>query len=126
RVLDVACGTGVVARAAAERVGAAGRVIGIDLNPGMIAVARSLPEPAGASIEWVERSALDLRLQDATMDVALCQQGLQFFPDKALAMREMRRVLARGGRLALSVWNGVGLYNSAVGQELARLLDVAC
>ena len=125
RVLDIACGTGVVARAAAERVGTAGRVVGVDLNPGMIAVARSLPAPVGASIEWVERSALDLRLQDATIDVALCQQGLQFFPDKALAMREMRRVLAGGGRLALSVWNGVGLYNSAVGEALARFVGDA-
>ena len=125
RVLDVACGTGVVARAAAERVGSAGRVIGVDLNSGMIAIARSLPTPIGASIEWVERSALDLRLQDATMDVVLCQQGLQFFPDKALAMREMRRVLARGGRLALSVWNGVGLYNSAVGEALIRFVSDA-
>ena len=125
RVLDIACGTGVVARAAAERVGAAGRVVGVDLNPGMIAVARSLPAPVGASIEWVERNALDLRLQEATMDVALCQQGLQFFPDKALAMREMRRVLAGGGRLALSVWNGVGLYNSAVREALARFVSDA-
>ena len=125
RVLDVACGTGVVARAAAERVGSVGRVVGVDLNAGMIAIARSLPTPVGASIEWVERSALDLRLQDATMDVVLCQQGLQFFPDKALAMREMRRVLARGGRLAVSVWNGVGLYNSAVGEALARFVGDA-
>ena len=59
-VLDVACGTGVVARTAAERVGPAGRVVGIDLNPGMIRVAVSLPAAAGAPIEWIERSALDL------------------------------------------------------------------
>ena len=125
RVLDVACGTGVVARAAAERVGSVGHVVGVDLNAGMIAIARSLPTPVGASIEWVERSALDLRLQDATMDVVLCQQGLQFFPDKALAMREMRRVLARGGRLAVNVWNGVGPYNGAVGEALARFVGDA-
>ena len=99
RVLDVACGTGVVARIAAERVGPSGRVIGVDLNPGMIRVARSLPAPIGAPIEWLERSALDLRLEDASFDVVLCQQGLQFFPDKALALREMRRVLDHGGRL---------------------------
>ncbi len=125
RVLDLACGTGVVARAAAQRVGSAGRVTAVDLNPAMIAVARSLPPPVGASIEWLERSALDLRLPDAGMDVVLCQQGLQFFPDKALAMREMRRVLARGGRLALSVWSGVGLYNGAVGDALARFVGDA-
>jgi ubiquinone/menaquinone biosynthesis C-methylase UbiE len=123
RVLDVACGTGVVTRIAAERVGPAGRVIGVDLNPGMIAVARSLPAPNGAPIEWLERSALDLGLDDASFDVVLCQQGLQFFPDKARALREMRRVLDRGGRLALSVWNGAGAYHRAVGDALARFIS---
>jgi ubiquinone/menaquinone biosynthesis C-methylase UbiE len=125
RALDVACGTGVVARIAAQRVGPGGRVVGVDLNPGMIAVAGSLPTPVGAPIEWLERSAVNLLLPDASFDVVLCQQGLQFFPDKALAMREMRRVLARGGRLALSVWNGVGLYNSAVGEALTRFVSDA-
>jgi len=123
RVLDVACGTGVVARAAAGRVGPAGHVVGIDLNAGMIRVARSLPPPEGAPTEWLERSALDLGLAPASFDAVLCQQGLQFFPDKARAMREMHRVLRRGGRLALSVWTGIGPYNSAVGAALARVLD---
>lgn len=123
RVLDIACGTGIVARAAAERIGPSGHVIGIDLNAGMIRVARSLPPPVGAPIEWFERSALDLGLADACVDAVLCQQGLQFFPDRARAMREMRRVLRGGGRLALSVWSHVGVYNSAVGAALARVLD---
>jgi len=123
RVLDVACGTGVVARTAAQRAGATGRVVGLDLNPGMIAVAQSLPAPAGAPIEWLVRSALDLRLEDASFDVVLCQQGLQFFPDKAQALREMRRVLGPGGRLALSVWNNVGLYNTAVAEALVRFVS---
>jgi ubiquinone/menaquinone biosynthesis C-methylase UbiE len=122
RVLDVACGTGIVARAAAERVGSAGRVVGLDLNPGMIAVARTLPPPIGTPIEWIERSALDLQLEDASFDVVLCQQGLQFFPDKVLALSEMRRVLGRHGRLALSVWNSTGFYNSAVGEALAKFV----
>ena len=87
RVLDVACGTGVVARAAAERAGRRGRVVGIDLNPGMIAVAQSLPAIDGAPIEWLERSALDLGLDDASFDVGRCQQGLQFFPDRPAALR---------------------------------------
>jgi ubiquinone/menaquinone biosynthesis C-methylase UbiE len=122
RVLDVACGTGVVARIAAKRVGPTGRVVGVDLNPGMIAVAQSLAVPVGARIEWLERSALDLRLEDASFDAVLCQQGLQFFPDKLVALKEMRRVLDRGGRLALSVWNGTGLYNNVVGDVLARFV----
>lgn len=122
-VLDVACGTGVVARVAAERVGPKGRVIGIDLNPGMIAVARSQPIPAGAPIQWLERSALDLGVSDGSVDAVLCQQGLQFFPDKPLAMREMRRSLRAGGRLALSVWNNTGRYNTAVGDALAQFMS---
>jgi ubiquinone/menaquinone biosynthesis C-methylase UbiE len=125
RALDVACGTGVVARIAAQRVGPRGRVVGVDLNPGMIAVARSLPAPVGAPIEWLERSAVDLLLPDASFDVVLCQQGLQFFPDKLVALREMRRVLVHGGRLALSVWNSTGLYNTAVGEALARFVGDA-
>jgi len=122
RVLDVACGTGVVTRIAARRVGPTGRVMGVDLNPAMIAVARSLPASTGAPIDWLARSALDLQLEDASLDVVLCQQGLQFFPDKMVALQEMRRVLDRGGRLALSVWNGAGLYNSAVAEALARFV----
>jgi ubiquinone/menaquinone biosynthesis C-methylase UbiE len=122
RVLDLACGTGVVARAAAQRVGPAGHVVGIDLNPAMIEVARALPAATGAPIEWLEGSALDIRLKDAGVDVVLCQQGLQFFPDKPVALSEMRRVLDHGGRLALSVWNSSGLYNSAVGEALARFI----
>jgi ubiquinone/menaquinone biosynthesis C-methylase UbiE len=123
RVLDVACGTGVVARVAAQRVGPEGRVIGIDLNPGMIAVARSLFIPGGAPMQWLERSAVDLGIPEASIDAVLCQQGLQFFPDKPLALREMRRVLRAGGRLALSVWNSTGVYNRALGDALAHFVS---
>lgn len=123
RVVDVACGTGVVTRIAAQRVGPRGRVTGVDLNAGMISVARSLPVADGAPIEWLEGSALALALPDASVDAVLCQQGLQFFPDKALALREMRRVVRGAGRLALSVWSAVGPYHSAVGEALARFLD---
>ena len=120
RVLDLACGTGVVARIAAQRAGVEGQVFGVDLNPAMVSVARSLPAPEGARINWLEGSALAIPLGDASIDVVLCQQGLQFFPDRARALREIRRVLDRGGRLALSVWNSAGLYNTAVAKALAR------
>jgi ubiquinone/menaquinone biosynthesis C-methylase UbiE len=107
RVLDVACGTGVVARLAAERVGDAGHVAAVDLNPDMLAVARSLPPVAGASIEWHEGSALALPFEGGSFDVVLCQLGLQFFPDRPAALAEMRRVLGRPGRLALSVYSPI-------------------
>jgi ubiquinone/menaquinone biosynthesis C-methylase UbiE len=119
-VLDVACGTGVVARAAARRAGPHGRVVGLDLNPAMIAVARSLPHD-GARIEWLQRSALALELPDGSFDAIVCQQGLQFFPDKLMALREMRRVLRGGGRVAASVWNSIGHYNGALASVMAAL-----
>ena len=120
RVLDLACGTGLVTRLAAPKVGPGGHVTGLDLNAGMLAVARSLPPPSGASIAWVEGSAMAMDLPDASFDVVLCQQGLQFFPDKPAALREMHRVLVPGGRVALSVWRSWGPYNIALGDALEK------
>jgi ubiquinone/menaquinone biosynthesis C-methylase UbiE len=107
RVLDVACGTGVVARLAAQRVGPTGTVVGLDLNPGMLAVAAAAGAPGGAPIAWREATAIDMPLPDAAFDVVYCQAGLQFFPDRPAALREMRRVLVDGGRLGLMVWRGI-------------------
>jgi ubiquinone/menaquinone biosynthesis C-methylase UbiE len=107
RALDVACGTGVVARLAAERVGLSGQVAALDLNPGMLAVARALPAVTGAKIDWWEGSALALPFPEATFDVVLCQLGLQFFPDRPTALQEMRRVLKDGGRAGLSVYGPI-------------------
>jgi ubiquinone/menaquinone biosynthesis C-methylase UbiE len=101
RVLDVACGTGVVARLASRQVGATGTVAGLDVDPGM-AVARAAT-PSGMSIAWHEARAEAMPLPDASFDVVLCQMGLQFMPDRLAALREMRRVLVDGGRLILSV-----------------------
>jgi len=120
RVLDLACGTGVVTRLAAPEVGPTGQVTGLDINAGMLAVARSLPPPSGASITWAEGNAGAMDLPDASFEVILCQQGLQFFPDKPAALREMHRVLVPGGRVLLSVWKSAGPYNVAVGEALEQ------
>ena len=102
RVVDVACGTGVVTRLAADRVGADGTVAGVDVNPGMLSVARAA-SPRNTTIEWYEANAEALPLADETFDVALCQLGLQFVAEKAAALREMRRVLRPAGRLFFNV-----------------------
>jgi ubiquinone/menaquinone biosynthesis C-methylase UbiE len=101
RVLDIACGTGIVARVAREQLGAAGYIVGIDISADMLAVARkAVPE-----IDWREGNAGALPLRDGEQfDVVVCQQGLQFFPDKPAAAAEMRRALAQGGRLAVATW----------------------
>jgi|RhiMetdeSRZDD1v2_1073273.scaffolds.fasta_scaffold59471_2 ubiquinone/menaquinone biosynthesis C-methylase UbiE len=100
RVLDIACGTGVVARQAVPQVGAGGRVAGLDLNRDMLALARSR-EPA---VEWREGDAMALPFATNAFDVVVCQQGLQFFPDSGRALREAHRVLVPGGRFAVAVW----------------------
>jgi len=99
RVLDVACGTGVLARLAAVQVGPAGAVAGLDVNPGMLAVARSV----APSIDWHESAAESTPFADGAFDVVVCQLGLQFFTDRSAALREMRRALVPGGRLLASV-----------------------
>jgi SAM-dependent methyltransferase len=105
--LDVACGTGLVARIAAECVGMQGRVMGLDILPAMLAVARAIPQGCGAQIQWQEGDAAALRFPDGTFDVVFCHQGLQFFSDRRAALGEIRRVLAPGGRVALAVWSRI-------------------
>jgi ubiquinone/menaquinone biosynthesis C-methylase UbiE len=107
RVLDVACGTGIVARRAAQRVGATGKIVGLDADAGMLNVARSVASGIRPAIEWHEANATAMPLLNAAFDVVFCQQGLQFFGDRLAALQEMRRVLVAGGRLALSVWRPI-------------------
>jgi ubiquinone/menaquinone biosynthesis C-methylase UbiE len=104
-ILDIACGTGIVARLAAKRMGR-GLVTGLDLNAGMLNVARSAPTE-GAAIIWIEGSALVLPFPEESFDLVVCQQGFQFFPDQRKALSEVCRVLKGGGRAALSVYSRI-------------------
>jgi ubiquinone/menaquinone biosynthesis C-methylase UbiE len=101
RVLDVACGTEIVARTAAERVGGTGSVSGLDLNDAMLTVARRLRP----DIEWRQGDAGELPFPDGSFDVVLCQSGLMFFPDVSRALGEMSRVVRPGGTVAVQVWD---------------------
>lgn len=114
-VLDVACGTGVVARHAAARVGNQGSIYGIDIDPDMINIARQIPPPTGAPIFWHEGDAHALPFSDRRFDLVLCQHGLQFFDRPAVALAEMKRVLVPDGRLAFSVFEAFsenGIYQT--------------
>ena len=103
-VLDVGCGTGAAARSAAEKVGPSGRVVGVDVNAGMIDVARSLPPAQGGVIEWLENDINQLPSMKGEFDVALCAQTLQFLQDRPRALAEIRRVVKPNGRVAVSFW----------------------
>jgi ubiquinone/menaquinone biosynthesis C-methylase UbiE len=108
RVLDVACGTGIVARKAASLIGTAGTVAGVDASEAMLRGARRFASrQERPAIAWHQGDVTCLPLDTAAYDVVLCQQGLQFFPDRPAALREMRRVMVLGGRLALSVWRAL-------------------
>jgi ubiquinone/menaquinone biosynthesis C-methylase UbiE len=104
-VLDVATGPGTVARLAAVKVGTQGRIVATDISVPMLDVARAKPTVAGAAqIEYLESPATPLAASSGTFDAVLCQQGLQFFPDRPGALREMHRVLKLSGRVAIAVW----------------------
>jgi SAM-dependent methyltransferase len=116
KVLDVGCGTGVLAREALRRVGQEGQVVGLDLNEGMLAVAaRTEPD-----IAWRQGDAASLPFEDASFDVVVSQFALMYFPDRMASLGEMWRALAPGGRLAVAAWAAI---DHARGYEI--LVDVA-
>jgi SAM-dependent methyltransferase len=128
RVLDVACGTGVLARAARERVGASGVVVGVDPNRGMLAVAERLDD----QVDWRAGTAEALPCKDGTFDRVVSQFGMMFFTDRVGAIKEVVRVLEPRGRFAIAVWDSLGnspayavevdLLERMAGQEAADAL----
>ena len=107
RVLDVGCGTGIVAREVAALLGQKGSVAGMDANPHMLEVARAAAAREQVSIEWFEGRAERLPFPDGRFDLVLCQFALMFFADRPAALAEMRRVLTHTGRVAVGVWQGL-------------------
>jgi ubiquinone/menaquinone biosynthesis C-methylase UbiE len=114
RVLDVACGTGILAREAASR---GSSVVGLDRNEGMLAMARRI----APAVDWKVGRAEQLPFPDSSFDAVVSQFGLMFFDDRVQAVREMRRVLKPGGRLAVAVWDR--LENSPGYAAMAALLE---
>jgi ubiquinone/menaquinone biosynthesis C-methylase UbiE len=120
QILDVACGTGIVTRVAVERFTNIGGIVGVDLNPSMLEVARANTPETDIPITWREGDVCALPFPDDSFDVALCQQGLQFVPDKLAALREVRRVLVSGGRLAFTVFSTVSPLVDVMADALRR------
>lgn len=104
--MDLACGTGIAARLAARQVDGNGKIVGLDINPAMLAMARLASRGLTPPIDWQEGSATDIPLPDASFDVVLCAASLMYFANQQ-GTQEMYRVLAPGGRLALTVWRPI-------------------
>jgi ubiquinone/menaquinone biosynthesis C-methylase UbiE len=103
-VIDVGCGTGAATRYVANIVSSPGSVTGVDINAGMIEVAKSLPKGSGRSVDWYECSAFELPFEENTFNVAISAQTIQFLDDRARALSEISRVLKPDGQLAISTW----------------------
>lgn len=129
RLLDVACGTGVVSRLAARRAGSTGEITGVDMAEPMLEVARAQAAEAGsAPITYVTGDAAALPVDDGSVDFVTCHHGLQFFPDKPAAMTDARRALTSGGVLAIGCWDVVPPMQAliaALGRHLSEELATA-
>lgn len=117
-VLDVACGTGVMARAVGARLTAPARIVGCDLNPAMVEVARAHTPRGPHRYEWIEAPAQSMPLGAGEFDLAFCQHGLQFFPDKPAALGEMRRTLKPGAVLVVTCWKAIPPFFAEVAKVL--------
>jgi ubiquinone/menaquinone biosynthesis C-methylase UbiE len=107
RVLDVGCGTGIVARQVASRLGTAAAVTAVDPSANMLAVARTAAAREGLTIEWREGNAEQLPFHNNAFDLVLCQFALMFVTDRAVALSEMRRVVSERARVLISVWQSL-------------------
>jgi ubiquinone/menaquinone biosynthesis C-methylase UbiE len=107
RVLDVGCGTGIVAREVASRLGATAAITAVDLSANMLSVARAVAAEEDLTIEWREGKAEQLPFRDGAFDLVLCQFALMFVTDKAAALSEIHRVVTESGRVLISVWQGL-------------------
>jgi len=117
-VLDIACGTGIISRCIARKVQPVKAIVGVDLNEGMIEIARSVTKDKKQMFEWHCANVTNLPFDDNSFSIAFCQQGLQFFPDKAKALEEIKRVLMPDGRLILTVWSGISPLFEALAQAI--------
>jgi ubiquinone/menaquinone biosynthesis C-methylase UbiE len=125
-VLDVACGTGVVSRLLSEKLVEPSRIVGTDLNPAMVEVAKRQTPASIHNLEWFAADVAELPFGDGEFDVVFCQQGLQFFPDRLSALREIRRVLKGEGYLILTCWRSVSpLFQSISNSLRVRLSEGA-
>ncbi|MBL4767127.1 MAG: methyltransferase domain-containing protein [Rhodobacteraceae bacterium] len=118
-VIDVACGTGALTREIAARLLGDGRIVGADLNETMIALAIQRHPSDAHEATYVASDVCELPFEDGGFDIAFCQQGLQFFPDKLAALIEIRRMLKTGGKLKLTCWSAISPFNRALSNALA-------
>jgi SAM-dependent methyltransferase len=125
RILDLACGTGILARMLQRRAGAGLAITGADYDAEMLRVAADTADKSMDPIDWQEANVMELPFGDGAFNKLYCQQGFQFFPDERVALREMRRVLETGGRLIMTIWRGDSELFEPIAQVLGEYFGQA-
>lgn len=120
QVIDIACGTGALTREIAAGLPGQGRIVGVDLNETMIEVARNNAPKSSHQLDWYAADVTSIPLDGNSFDYAFIQQGLQFFPDKLAALKEVHRILRREGQLFVTCWRAVSPFNGALAAALER------
>ena len=120
RILDVACGTGIVSRTIHNKVATDTAIAGIDINESMLQIAREITDDQQKAFSWHLGDVTDLPFKENEFTAIFCQQGIQYFPDEQAALKEMNRVLASNGQLILSVWGGASDFFVAMADSVAK------
>lgn len=120
RILDIACGTGIVSRTIHENVAPHATISGIDVNESMLNMAKQITEDRKNSFSWHLGDVAVLPFKSGSFTAVFCQQGIQYFPDEGAALKEMRRVLENNGQLIMSVWGGASDFFIAMADSVSR------
>lgn len=119
-ILDIACGTGIVGRTIIKDIRPISPIVGMDLNSGMIEMARSITAPQSSSFDWHVADVEKLPFDSGKFTAVFCQQGIQYFPDDQAALKEMRRVMVEDGKLILTVWGGASDFFVEMAKSVSK------
>jgi len=123
RILDIACGTGIVSRMIHENVAPHATLTGVDVNESMLNLARQVTEDRKNAFSWHLGDVADLPFKSSSFTAVFCQQGIQYFPDEGIALKEMRRVLVTKGQLIMSVWGGASDFFIAMADSVSKHIN---
>ena len=123
RILDVACGTGIVSRTIRNKVSTDTAIAGIDINESMLQLAQKITDDQQKDFSWHHGNVTELPFKENAFTAVFCQQGIQYFPDEQAALKEMNRVLASNGQLILSVWGGASDFFVAMAESVSKHIN---
>lgn len=123
RILDIACGTGIVSRTIHEKITPYATIFGIDVNESMLNMAKQITEDRKNAFSWHLGDVASLPFEPGSFTAVFCQQGIQYFPNEGVALKEIRRVLKSNGQLIISVWGGASDFFIAMADSVSKHIN---